>query len=176
MQQRLLECARVCCFCNVQCTLLTCLPSSRELQRQCLVQCRLSSRTDTSVAPTCQRAAVVLQSELEHVLRGQGEAWSRDFLLATIKCDHGFTSASRAVQHFVDVLADMAPHQQRAFLRFVTGSPRLPPGGLAALRPQVTLVMKHGSSSRALPSDAASCVSPYLCAALSARFEHGDGC
>ena len=86
-----------------------------------------------------------MQTELELMLRGQGEAWSEAFLLATIKCDHGFTASSPTVQHFVAVLAAMAPPEQRAFLRFVTGSPRLPPGGLAALRPQVTLVMKHGS-------------------------------
>jgi E3 ubiquitin-protein ligase TRIP12 len=33
--------------------------------------------------------------------------------------------------------------EQRAFLRFVTGSPRLPPGGLAALQPRLTVVRKH---------------------------------
>jgi hypothetical protein len=86
-----------------------------------------------------------VQSELEWMLRGQGETWTRDFLLSVIKCDHGFTAASPPVQFFVDVLAEMSTAEQRAFLRFVTGSPRLPPGGLAALRPQVTLVAKRGS-------------------------------
>jgi hypothetical protein len=33
--------------------------------------------------------------------------------------------------------------EQRRFLRFVTGSPRLPPGGLAALQPRLTVVRKH---------------------------------
>jgi E3 ubiquitin-protein ligase TRIP12 len=80
------------------------------------------------------------------MLRGQGEVWTRDLLLSNIKCDHGYTSSSRSVQHFMDVLCDMSPAEQRSLLRFVTGSPRLPPGGLAALRPQLTIVMKHNSS------------------------------
>ncbi|XP_073287502.1 E3 ubiquitin-protein ligase UPL4-like [Primulina huaijiensis] len=33
--------------------------------------------------------------------------------------------------------------QQRAFLQFVTGAPRLPTGGLASLNPKLTIVRKH---------------------------------
>ena len=36
--------------------------------------------------------------------------------------------------------------EQRRFLRFVTGSPRLPPGGLAALQPRLTVVRKLSHS------------------------------
>lgn len=86
-----------------------------------------------------------MQSELELLLRGQGEAWTPEFLLATIKCDHGYTSSSRSVRHFVEVLAELPQAEQRTLLRFVTGSPRLPPGGLAALRPPLTIVMKQSS-------------------------------
>ncbi|KAG5584443.1 hypothetical protein H5410_044877 [Solanum commersonii] len=35
--------------------------------------------------------------------------------------------------------------QQRAFLQFVTGAPRLPPGGLASLSPKLTIVRKSCS-------------------------------
>ena len=91
-----------------------------------------------------------VQSELELLLRGQGEAWTRELLLGAIKCDHGYTTSSAAVQHFVDVLAEMSTEQQRALLRFVTGSPRLPPGGVAALRPQLTIVMKCSSGGAQL--------------------------
>lgn len=34
------------------------------------------------------------------------------------------------------------PEQQRAFCQFVTGAPRLPPGGLAVLNPKLTIVRK----------------------------------
>ena len=84
------------------------------------------------------------------MLRGQGEVWTREVLLAAIKCDHGYTASSSTVQHFVDVLCEMSVTEQRSLLRFVTGSPRLPPGGVAALRPQLTIVMKRTSTGAPL--------------------------
>jgi hypothetical protein len=32
--------------------------------------------------------------------------------------------------------------EQRSFLQFITGAPHLPPGGLAALSPKLTIVRK----------------------------------
>jgi HECT-domain (ubiquitin-transferase) len=52
----------------------------------------------------------------------------------TIKFDHGYGRDSPAVGHFLRLLAALDSPDQRRFLRFVTGSPRLPPGGLAALQ------------------------------------------
>lgn len=42
----------------------------------------------------------------------------------------------------LDIMCELSPEEQRAFLRFVTGAPRLPPGGLAALNPKLTIVRK----------------------------------
>lgn len=39
-------------------------------------------------------------------------------------------------------MGEFTPEQQHAFCRFVTGAPRLPPGGLAALNPKLTIVRK----------------------------------
>ena len=47
-----------------------------------------------------------------------------------------YTSASTAVQHFLEALTELDSADQRRFLRFVTGSPSLPPGGVAALQPR----------------------------------------
>lgn len=44
----------------------------------------------------------------------------------------------------LDIMSELSPEDQRAFLRFVTGAPRLPPGGLAALNPKLTIVRKVG--------------------------------
>jgi HECT-domain (ubiquitin-transferase) len=46
----------------------------------------------------------------------------------------------------VQILAELDAADQRRFLRFVTGSPRLPPGGIAALQPRLTVVRKHASA------------------------------
>ena len=42
----------------------------------------------------------------------------------------------------LDIMSEFTPEEQRAFLRFVTGAPHLPPGGLAALTPKLTIVRK----------------------------------
>jgi hypothetical protein len=47
-----------------------------------------------------------------------------------------YTSESTAIRHFLEVISELDSSDQRRFLRFVTGSPRLPPGGIAALQPR----------------------------------------
>jgi len=39
-------------------------------------------------------------------------------------------------------MGEFTPEQQRAFCQFVTGAPKLPPGGLAVLNPKLTIVRK----------------------------------
>lgn len=39
-------------------------------------------------------------------------------------------------------MGEFTPEQQRAFCQFVTGAPRLPPGGLSVLNPKLTIVRK----------------------------------
>ena len=46
----------------------------------------------------------------------------------------------------VEILEELSMEEQRAFLQFVTGAPRLPTGGLAALSPKLTIVRKHTST------------------------------
>ena len=47
-----------------------------------------------------------------------------------------YTAASAPARHLLEILAELDAGDQRRFLRFVTGSPRLPPGGLGALQPR----------------------------------------
>lgn len=83
--------------------------------------------------------------ELDMLLCGTSEAWNIDTLTDVIKFDHGYTTQSQPAQYLLATLAEFDHAEQRRFLRFVTGSPRLPPGGLAALQPRLTVVRKHSS-------------------------------
>lgn len=56
--------------------------------------------------------------------------------------DHGFTSSHPTARMLLEVLSEMGAVEQHAFFRFLTGSPSLPVGGLAALRPRFTVVRK----------------------------------
>ena len=39
-------------------------------------------------------------------------------------------------------MSELSPEERRKFLKFVTGSPRLPNGGFASLDPKLTVVLK----------------------------------
>src|SRR5690606_27959937 len=46
------------------------------------------------------------------------------------------------------IMSEMDSKDQRMFLRFVTGSPKLPPGGIKCLSPKLTIVRKTVQSSQ----------------------------
>ncbi|KAG2705973.1 hypothetical protein I3760_05G083400 [Carya illinoinensis] len=85
--------------------------------------------------------------ELDYLLCGRRELWEAETLADHIKFDHGYTAKSPAVVNLLEIMGEFTPEQQRAFCQFVTGAPRLPPGGLAVLNPKLTIVRKHSSTA-----------------------------
>ncbi|KAL2554468.1 E3 ubiquitin-protein ligase [Forsythia ovata] len=88
---------------------------------------------------------VFTEDELECLLCGEHELWKSTELLDNIKFDHGYTVSSPPVVNLLEIMQEFDNEQQRAFLQFVTGAPRLPTGGLASLNPKLTIVRKHCS-------------------------------
>ncbi|KAL3814018.1 hypothetical protein ACJIZ3_015286 [Penstemon smallii] len=86
-------------------------------------------------------------NELDYLLCGRREMWTAESLADHIKFDHGYTSKSPAIVNLLEIMGEFTPEQQRAFCQFVTGAPRLPPGGLAVLNPKLTIVRKHSSNT-----------------------------
>lgn len=68
--------------------------------------------------------------QLEQLFCGNvGETWDVKMLMECCRPDHGYTHDSRAVKYLFEILSSYTPAEQRQFLQFVTGSPRLPVGG-----------------------------------------------
>jgi E3 ubiquitin-protein ligase TRIP12 len=67
--------------------------------------------------------------ELEKVFCGSETVWDTKTLMESFRPDHGYTTDSKAMQALFEVLSAYSVQEQRDFLRFVTGSPRLPVGG-----------------------------------------------
>ncbi|WMV44799.1 hypothetical protein MTR67_038184 [Solanum verrucosum] len=88
---------------------------------------------------------VFTEDELERLLCGECGFWNSNELLDHIKFDHGYTANSPPVLNLLEIMKEFDSKQQRAFLQFVTGAPRLPPGGLASLSPKLTIVRKSCS-------------------------------
>ena len=60
---------------------------------------------------------------------------------------------SRLVVQFLEMLIHFNQEERRLFLSFVTGAPRLPLGGFAALNPPLTIVRKIvDNADKCLPS------------------------
>ncbi|KAF2580954.1 hypothetical protein F2Q68_00005894 [Brassica cretica] len=92
---------------------------------------------------------VFTPSELDYLLCGRRELWEAETLVEHIKFDHGYTAKSPAIIFLLEIMGELTADQQRAFCQFVTGAPRLPPGGLAVLNPKLTIVRKLSSTSNA---------------------------
>ena len=104
--------------------------------------------------------------EIEMMLCGSGEKWTVQSLADGIKFDHGYSinngGGGPVVRNFLEVLSEFDAADQRKFLRFVTGCPRLPPGGISALQPKLTVVRKPPSGFEAFPSSGGGAGSPAL--------------
>jgi E3 ubiquitin-protein ligase TRIP12 len=62
-----------------------------------------------------------------------------------VKTGHGYDAASPQVGWLFEILLEMSAEQQALFVlfvQFVTGSPNLPFGGLAALEPPITVAVR----------------------------------
>ena len=57
---------------------------------------------------------------------------SYDFvaLVEAVKADHGFNVDSKAIRDLMEIMSKYDAPTRRAFLQFISGSPKLPIGGM----------------------------------------------
>jgi len=80
--------------------------------------------------------------ELVMLFGNAEEDWSVETLSEALKADHGFNVESKAIRDLVEIMAEYDGPSRRAFLQFITGSPKLPIGGFRGLNPSLTVVRK----------------------------------
>ncbi|RKP39711.1 hypothetical protein BJ085DRAFT_13615 [Dimargaris cristalligena] len=88
------------------------------------------------------RLAIFSATELSTLFGAAEEDWGVSTLQASIIADHGYCSTSPVVVALIEIMSEMTPAERRTFLRFITGSPKLPIGGFKALSPRITVVCK----------------------------------
>jgi E3 ubiquitin-protein ligase TRIP12 len=76
--------------------------------------------------------------EIVKMLAGCTADFSREDLVTSIK-PRCFDNHPDLLEWFYDVVAELDERHKAAFVRFVTGSPRLPAGGLKEMRPGLTV-------------------------------------
>ena len=86
------------------------------------------------------------QFELEDMICGLSrneDEWSNpQRLIECVVPAHGYHSKSTEYLDFIRFMSSLDHENRRRFLKFVTGSPRLPHGGFAGLDPKITVVLK----------------------------------
>lgn len=80
--------------------------------------------------------------ELVMLFGQQDEDWSMETLMDAVKADHGFNMDSKSMRNLLATMSQFNREQRRAFLQFVTGSPKLPIGGFKGLTPLLTVVCR----------------------------------
>ncbi|KAG9090716.1 Ubiquitin fusion degradation protein 4 [Ceratobasidium sp. UAMH 11750] len=80
--------------------------------------------------------------ELDLLFGNAEEDWTAETLTEALKADHGFNVDSSAIRDLISVMSSYDESARRAFLQFITGSPKLPIGGFRGLSPQLTVVRK----------------------------------
>jgi len=68
--------------------------------------------------------------------------WTYNEILECTKFGEGYSASSRVVSYLINTLVSFDVNQRRRFLQFLTGSPRLPVGGLRNMRPKFTIQPK----------------------------------
>ena len=108
----------------------------------------------SSLAPFCHSTSD--GADLEQIVCGSNSKdadWTQETLKKNIDPDHGYTRMSPQYLHFIKYISEIDPANRPNFLKFLTGSKRLPIGGFASLSPHLTLVLKTGSNpDQILPS------------------------
>lgn len=78
----------------------------------------------------------------ENILTSKFIGWDEKTLLENIIPDHGYNKASAPYLYLIKYLQTLRKEGQSRFLKFVTGSPRLPFGGFSRLQPKLTVVKR----------------------------------
>jgi len=79
--------------------------------------------------------------------------WDVPTLTNSCKPDHGYSNESKSLKDLYEIMASYDREEQRQFLQFVTGCPRLPVGGFKSLSPPLTIVKKTFDSPDVNPDD-----------------------
>jgi len=87
----------------------------------------------SSLAPFTKSSEEEIETMVCGIGCNDGEWQDKEELAKNIKPDHGFTRKSEHYNHFIRYIAEQEGQQRKEFLKFLTGSKRLPIGGFKAL-------------------------------------------
>jgi E3 ubiquitin-protein ligase TRIP12 len=80
--------------------------------------------------------------EIVRLISGDGAHFTRQDLEKYVVVSHGYTRESPQVAMLLEVILSLEPAHQELLLKFLTGCPRFPRGGLANLNPRLEVALR----------------------------------
>ena len=93
--------------------------------------------------------------EITTLISGQNTTVTREELEAYVEVSHGYTRESPQIGMLFDTILEMTEQERGSLFKFITGSSKLPVGGLKALNPRLTIALRtpeRGTPDECLPS------------------------
>ncbi|VDK38813.1 unnamed protein product [Taenia asiatica] len=98
--------------------------------------------------------AIFTPDELNQLISGDTSPnrWTHEELLAAFEPVAGYTRQSAGYLVLLEVLSNFTELERKCFIKFVTGSPNLPPGGFRNLHPKIKVAKKDTDAFEPYPS------------------------
>jgi E3 ubiquitin-protein ligase TRIP12 len=101
--------------------------------------------------PKCWR--LLSAEELSALISGiDGSDLTLEELVEHVEVSHGYSDGCPQIRMLFDILMEMEASNRALFFKFVTGSDRLPIGGIGSLKPKLTVAKKGVGDDGSLPS------------------------
>ena len=85
---------------------------------------------------------IFTEEEICLIIKGEEPIFTMEDLQAAIQPGVGNSSDSPQIRMFDEVLLEMSIPERKALFQYITGTPRLPPGGVKAINPKITISMR----------------------------------
>lgn len=81
-------------------------------------------------------------NEINRIICGDGFNLTKKILQDNVRIGYGFGPNSEQINFLFDIILEMDHNERNLFFQFITGSSRLPVGGLAAIHPPLTIARR----------------------------------
>lgn len=112
-------------------------------------------RSALSTIVSWETLNVFSPEEISRLIAGEEASVTREELESCVEVSHGYDRDSPQIGMLFDIIVEMTSEERGALFKFITGSNRLPVGGLKALNPMLTIALRtpeQGSPDDCLPS------------------------
>jgi E3 ubiquitin-protein ligase TRIP12 len=85
---------------------------------------------------------IFTEEEISYIIKGEEPSFTAKELRESLRPGVGFSTDSPQFRMFYEILLEMSLEERKKLIFFLTGTTRLPPGGITELSPKITVSMR----------------------------------